>query len=112
MQQVVQLVCTDTQNRLLFGQQTFANHFNRHTDSRGRGAFTITALQHPQFAVFDCKFHVLHVFVVLFQFFTNITQFFVYGWHGFLQRQTTRIIFAHWLWCANTRNDVFALCID
>ena len=42
--------------------------------NRRRGAFAITTLQHPKLAMFNCELHILHIFVMFFQFFTNIAQ--------------------------------------
>ena len=111
VQQLIQLIGADAHNSFFFGQHAFFIHFNSHADSSGRGAFAVAALQHPQFTVFNGKFHILHIFVVSFEVVFGINQFFIQIRHQFFQR----IAFAfrrHRLRGTNTGHNVFTLGVN
>ena len=91
MQQLVKLVGTDAHNGFFFVQQAFFDHFDGHADSGLSGTFAVTALQHPEFAVFNGKFHILHVFVVGFEVVANVNQLFVQVRPFFFQRSAVAL---------------------
>ena len=110
MQKLVKLFGTDAHNGFFFVQHTFFNHFYGHTNGGGSGAFTVAALQHPEFAVFNGEFHILHIFVVSFQVIADVDQFLIQVRPFFFQRSTVAFG-SHRLRRTNTGNNVFTLSI-
>ena len=111
VQQLVKLFGTDAHNGFFFVQQAFFNHFNGHADGGGGSAFAVTALQHPEFAVFNGEFHILHVFVVIFKVVANVNQFLIQVGPFFFQRSAVTLR-GHRLRRTNTGHNVFTLCIN
>ena len=111
MQQLVKLVGTDAHNGFFFVQQAFFDHFDGHADSGLSGTFAVTALQHPEFAVFNGKFHILHVFVVGFEVVANVNQLFVQVRPFFFQRSAVALG-SHRLRRTDTGHNVFTLSVN
>ncbi len=97
-------------------------------DHGGAGAFAVAGLEHPEFAVLDGEFHVLHVFVVCFQTVGDCEEFVGAHGHGFLERGIFALAFffgdalescpaaaafdGDLLGGADAGYHVFALCVD
>ena len=64
VEQLQHVIGLDAQNRFLLGDHAFVRHFDGDADGRAGGAFAVTGLQHPQLAVLNREFHVLHFAVV------------------------------------------------
>ena len=64
MQQLIQLVRFNAQQRLLLGDDPLVHQVGGHLQRGGRGAFAVAGLQQEQLAVLDGELHVLHVTVV------------------------------------------------
>ena len=84
--------------------ELLVGHVHGHAKGRGRGALAGTRLQHVELALFDGKLHVLHVAVVLFQFFSHLLELCVNFRH--LLRHFVEVHRG-----ADARDDVFALCV-
>ena len=110
MQQLVKLVGADAHNGFFLVNQAFFNHFYGHTDSGGGGTFAVAALQHPQFAVFNGEFHILHVFVVFFEVVANVNQFLIKVRPFFFQGSAVAFR-GHRLRRTDTGHNVFTLSI-
>ncbi len=67
MEQHVDLPGFDAGNRLFLADQPFFDHVDGDLDGGSGGALPVAGLEHPQFAVLDCEFHVLHFTVVVLQ---------------------------------------------
>ena len=117
MQQLIERSGIDPRHRVLFGDHAFIGEFDGDAQRRLRGALAAAGLQHPQLALLDREFHVLHVAVMLFEHRVDPRQFLERlghrGFHrglvgaGFLAR-----IFGDVLRRANARHHVLALRVD
>ena len=67
LQELVQLVGLDAQQRLRLGDQPLALHLHRDARRGEAGPLSGPCLQHPQLAVLDRELDVLHVAVVVLQ---------------------------------------------
>ena len=64
MQQLIERQRIDAQHRFVLGDQAFVGEFDRDAQRRLGGALAGAGLQHPQLALLDREFEVLHVAVV------------------------------------------------
>ena len=102
---------------VVLGNQAFIGEFNGNAQRRLCGALAVTGLQHPQFALLDREFHVLHVAVVALKHMVDARELRIglrqRGFHrglvgaGFLSRG-----FRYFLRRADAGDDIFALRID
>ena len=67
MQQSIQIPRVNHGNCFLFGAHSFINQITCNPESSLRSTLAVTALQHIQFPVFNCKLHILHIAVMFFQ---------------------------------------------
>ncbi len=67
MQQGVELLGLDAQNGGLLVDHALIHQVDRDFQRGGRGALTISGLQHEQLAVLDGELHILHILVVFLQ---------------------------------------------
>src|SRR6516225_1967599 len=84
-QEIVELVGLDTEDRLLFGDQSFLDHLDSDPDSSTPGTLAIARLQHVQAPVLDRELEVLHIAVVLLKAGGNLAQLLVHIGHDFLE---------------------------
>ena len=104
VKQGIQLVWFNFHQCFFDCAQTLVNHINSNFDSSLCCTFAISCLQHIQFAFFNSELKVLHILIVFFQCFCNVQNLFVCFWHYLCQ-------LVDCLWCSDTCNNVFALCI-
>ena len=88
-----------------FCNNTFFFHFNSNSNSCCCSSFTVTSLQNPQFTFFNCKFHILNIFVTKFQFFSDVYILFIQSWHFSFK-------FSDRFWSSDTCNNVFTLSVS
>ena len=128
MQKLVKLGRFHPQYSGLFVDQTFFNKVGGDFYCGSSGAFAVTGLEHEEFTVFDGKFHILHIFIMLFQLDADVVQLLETFGHGFFQRRIFSFtdIFRNVLTLcpdfaarqrdllgrADTGNHVFALSVD
>ena len=105
MQQRVKLFWLNHAYSFLWCDHAFVYQIAGNLDCSVSGTFTISGLQHEEFAVFDGELHILHVAVMLLQTMSNIAELIVYVRHDVFE-------FIDVLWSTNTSNNVFALCVD
>jgi hypothetical protein len=117
MQQLVERAGIDPRHRLLLRDQSFAGEFDRNAQRRPGGALAGAGLQHPQLALLDREFEVLHVAVMLFEQAIDAGQLGIGRRHGALERglvgpglPTRRL--GDLLRRTNAGDDVLALGID
>ena len=67
MEERINIVRRDTQNRLFPGDQAFIRHIHGDLDCRLGRALAGAGLEHPETAALDGELHILHVLVVLFK---------------------------------------------
>ena len=67
MQQLIERRGIDPRHRLFLGDQFLLRQFDRDAQRRLRGALAVARLQHPQLALLDGEFEVLHVAVMPFE---------------------------------------------
>ena len=101
---MIKLVCIDKFNRSFFINNTFFTHFNCNSYRCFCSSFTVTSLQNPQFTSFNCKFHILNIFIAFFKFFGNINILFVQFRHFVFK-------FSNRFWSSDTGNNIFTLSI-
>ena len=104
VQQLVKLFGFYSQQSLVCCNQTLVYHFNRDSQSRVCSSLTVSCLQEEQLAFFNGEFHILHIFIMLFQCVCDIHELIVNTGHIFLQ-------LCNGVRCTNTGNYVLALCI-
>ena len=104
MQQRIQLLRLYLEDRLLLRELTFLDQIDRDLKGSRRGSLTISGLKHEQLAAFDGELHVLHVRIVIFQRLRDFNKLIIYFRKRLMQRGDR-------LRRADTRNDIFALCI-
>ena len=76
------LFICNPQDCLFFCYKFFFYHVNCHTERCGWRPFTGTALKNVKPAIFNSKFYILHVSVMLFEFFSDIAQLLIYPRHA------------------------------
>mmetsp|Transcript_18848 Transcript_18848/g.29945 ORF Transcript_18848/g.29945 Transcript_18848/m.29945 type:complete len:574 (+) Transcript_18848:585-2306(+) len=81
VQQLLDLVRVDPQQRRLFVDEAFVHHIHRHLDRRPNRPLSVPRLQNEQLAVLDGKLHVLHVLVMQLQFLVDLHQLVVHCRH-------------------------------
>ena len=86
MQQLIERRGIDPRHRFLFGYQFLLRQLDGDAQSGLRGALAVARLQHPQLALLDGEFEVLHVAVMLFELGVDAEQF----GEGFRQRRLHR----------------------
>ena len=112
----------------LFVDSACAEEVHGYFHHSGTGAFAVTGLEHPELAVLNGEFHVLHIFVVVFELVGNSDKLGGAHRHRFLKRgifrgtfifrdalqgsPTTRAFHCDLLGGADAGNDIFALCVD
>ena len=128
VKQFIQTDRINTENRCFFIDHSLTKHINSNFHHCSTGTFTITGLQEPQFTFLYGKFHILHVFIVIFEFCLDSVQFFINRRHCFFHRRifcntfsfgnigqycpTLRTFFCNLLWSTDTGHYILALCID
>ena len=105
VQDLIQLFRIHFHQSFFFCQQTFVYHFYCDTQSSVSCSLTVSCLQEVQFAFFNCEFHILHVFVVVFQFICDFHKLCIYFRHIFCQ-------FGDGLRSTNAGYNVFTLCVN
>src|SRR4030095_11024233 len=101
-QELIELIRLDAQQRFFFINYSLFNHIDGNPNRRETRTFSVASLEHPELAVFNGKFDVLHVAVVLLERFADTLQFARSVGHD-VSKLSDR------LWCANTRNHVLPL---
>ena len=104
VQQLIQLFGFYSHQCFVCCDQTLFYHFNGDSQSSVSCSLTVSCLQEEQFTFFDSKFHILHIFIVIFQFISNFHELVIYAGHIFCQ-------FCDGVRCTYTSYYVFALCI-
>ena len=84
MKQLIQRFCFDSAYRLFRCDHTFIHQITGNLNRCPCGTFSVTRLKEEQFAVFNGKFHILHIFVMCFQFICDLHEFPVAFRHIFL----------------------------
>ena len=128
MQQFVQLVRFDTGQSGLFVDHAFVQQVDSDLDHGSTCTLTVTCLQEPEFTLLYGELHILHIFIVIFQFCLQFIQLLVDFRHSLFHRgifgytflfrdactvsPTTRADDGDLLRCTDTGNHVFTLCID
>ncbi|EJX00964.1 hypothetical protein EVA_10925 [gut metagenome] len=128
VEQFVQLVRFATFQSCLFVDHAFTQQVHGNLYHRCTGTLTVTSLQEPQFAFLYSEFHILHVAVVVFQFFLQSVQFLVDFRHSFFHRRILGYAFffrdtgtfspalrtdlGNLLRCTDTGYHVFTLSVD
>ena len=102
LQQLVKRIRLDPSDGLDFVYQSFIHQIYRYLDGRRARAFSDSCLQHPQLAVLNRKFHVLHVAVMCFHEFGNVNYLPVDIWRCIFQ-------LGDGSWCPDPCNHVFSL---
>ena len=105
MKQLIERFCFDTAYCFFFCDHTFINKVTCDLKSSLSCTFTVTCLQEVEFSFLDCKFHILHITIMIFKFHGKAHELFIAIRHIFCQ-------FCDRLWCTNTGNNVFTLSID
>ena len=105
VQQLIELVGIHTHDGGVAVDEPFLVHINGAFYSSCQRAFRVAALQHVKLAIFDGKFNILHVGVMLFKQFAGIGELLERVWQIFCETGNV-------LWRAHAGNDVFALRID
>ncbi len=112
----------------LFVDQAFAQHVHGDLHHRGARTLAVATLEHPEFAVLDREFDVLHILEILLQVVLYLVEFFIYGRHHLFERgvfaatlgfryvlclrPAARTLDGDLLGSADARYHVFALCVD
>ena len=117
MEQLIKRSGIDAQNCFLAGNQPFFCHLHGNLQRSLRGSLAGARLQHPQFAVLDGEFEILHVGIVLLKPLRNGAELGKRRRHDLFQRWLVRsrcdtCFFGDVLRRANTGNDVLALRVD
>ena len=117
MQQLVERGRIDARDRFLLGDQLLLRELDRDAQRRLGGALAGAGLQHPQLALLDREFEVLHVAVVLFEHAVDAREFRESGRHRAFHRRLVGARFlarglGDLLRRANAGDDVLALRID
>src|SRR5258705_6524534 len=73
-QQLVELIRLDTQQSFFFANDTFFDHVDGNTYGGKTGALRGARLQHPELALFNREFDVLHFSIMLFEELANLLQ--------------------------------------
>ncbi|CEG08892.1 hypothetical protein BN961_02312 [Afipia felis] len=117
VQQLIERSRLDAGHRILLRDQAFVGELDRDAQRSLGSALAVTGLQHPQLALLDREFHVLHVTVVLFELLIDARQLREgirhFGFHRRLVR--TRFLaggFSDFLRRADAGDDVLALRVD
>ena len=71
---------------VFFVDQAFAQHVHGDLHHRGARTLAVATLEHPEFAVLDREFDVLHILEILLQVVLYLVEFFIYGRHHLLER--------------------------
>ena len=93
---------TDPENSFFTGYESFFRHIHGNADSSLRSSLPIAGLQHPQFAFFNGKLHILHFAVMVFKASGNGFKFHVRSGHFRFQLEN---VFGQ----SNSRHNIFAL---
>ena len=104
MQDLIQLFGIYFHQRFFLRNQPFVYHFHRNPQRCVCSSFPISGLQEIQFPFFYSKFHILYIFVMIFQFIGNFHKLCINLRHILCQ-------LCDRFGCANTGYDVFALRI-
>ncbi len=128
VEQFVELLGLHTQQGGLFVNLAVAEEVHGDFHHSGAGALAVTGLEHPQLAVLDGEFHILHVAVVIFEAVSDGEEFLSADGHGFFERGIFRGAFflgdalkgspaarafdGDLLGSANTGHNVLTLCVD
>ena len=104
MQQSIQLLRIDLKDGLFFTDQTFLNQIHRDFQCSSSRTFTVMRLKHKQFTALNGKFHILHIFIMMFQTVADINELIIRMRHDIFQ-------FVNSLGSTDTGNDIFSLRI-
>ena len=105
MEKLVDIAWLDTLESFLFGDYSFGNKVACDLDCSCGCTLAVTSLENPEFLVFDCKFDILHIFEAVFELLSDFYELLECAWHFLFE-------FGNWLWCTNTCDDIFTLCVD
>ena len=112
VQDGVEMVSSDAHERffladlpLVLASAAVLHHLHRHAQRSRASALADSCLEHPQLAVFDREFGVAHVFVVALESSKDFQQL------GVHRRELT-LECVEVFGVADTRDDVFTLCVD
>ena len=86
MEDFVELGRRHAHNGGLFIDHTLLEHIHRHLESGDTGTLADTALQHPELALLDGEFYILHIVEVLLEMFADFVEILVNLWHSHLKR--------------------------
>ena len=104
VKQSVKVSWVDHSYRFFFSSHTFVNEVAGNLQSSLSRSLAVSCLKHKEFAVFNCKFHILHISVVIFKSLAYVLEFF----------KRSREFFSH-LRDRHRRsyagNNVLALCV-
>ena len=95
----------------------FFDHVHCHIQGCKTSPLSDTALEHPEFAVLDGEFDVLHVLEVVFKMHADSIELLIYFRHGFLERFEMGVV---WVLCrlvkrvrgADAGYDILSLGVD
>src|SRR5699024_670807 len=94
----------DHEESFFFRNHALVNEIASNLKSSSSCSLTISCLEHIEFLILDCELHILHITVVILKDTADLYELLVNLRHNFLK-------LCDWLWCSNTSNNVFALCV-
>ena len=117
MQELIERERLNAHQGFIFCNLSRLGHIHCNLQRGARRALTRTGLQHPELALLDGKFNVLHIAVVTFELDESIGELCVNFWQSFFHRQgcLAHILagnFGERLRRTDTRHHIFALGVD
>ena len=104
VEQHIESLCIDLKKCFFLVDHAFVDKVASDADCSRCGTLTVSCLKHEEFALFNCEFHILHVFVVIFQSLANVLELFINVRENFCHLGDRHR-------GANACDDVFALCV-
>ena len=104
VEKLVNLLRCNSHDRGFFIDFLFVHHIYGNLYRSFCRSLTVSGLQHEELALFNRELHILHILVVVLQDSGNVLEFSVYIRERFLH-------LIDWLRCADTRYNVFTLCV-
>ncbi len=105
VQQLVKALGLNAQNCFLRSDHAFVDQIAGNLDRRLSGSLAVSGLQEVELAFLDGELHILHVAIVLLKSVSDLDELLVALGKILLE-------LCDGLRCADTRDDVFALCVD
>ena len=104
MEELIELVCGNTQYSLFFCDKLLGNHINGALNGRGTGSLSVACLKQEELALLYSELHILHIMEVILKIKTNLAELLV----NFF------VVVLKLVDCSrssDTRNNVLALCV-